>query len=342
MISTAPCLLAIESSCDDTAAAVLCGLEVKSNVVSSQWMHTKYGGVVPELASRAHQTAIVEVVEKALQEADIKLYEIDGIVCTQGPGLLGSLLVGHSFAKSLSLALGIPFYNAHHMRAHILAHFLQTGPNHPGPSFPFLCLTASGGHTQLVVMRHPLEMEIIGETMDDAVGEAFDKAAKMLRLGYPGGPHIDRWAQGGRSDAFAFAKPKISGLQYSFSGLKTSILQVLTKEFGPSIEYPESLLPDLCASIQKALLDHLIEKVMKAMEETKLSTLAIAGGVSANSSLRSQLTEIAKEKGWSLFLPPMAFTMDNAAMIGADGYFQWLYGEASPLSSSAQARPEAS
>ena len=338
MANTVPLLLALESSCDDTGAAVLRGLEVLSNRVAGQLAHAEFGGVVPELASRAHQTSVVPVVQEALDQAGVRLEDLDGVVCTQGPGLLGSLLVGHSFAKSLALGLGIPLYHAHHMRAHVLAHFLTDGTDRPVPTFPFLCATVSGGHTQLLRVTGPQELFILGETLDDALGEAFDKAAKMLGLGYPGGPEIDRLAGLAEARRIPFAKPSIKGLNYSFSGLKTSFLQILTREFGSPSNVAESDLPWVCASIQDALLDHFFESLVLAVKQTGLKQVAIAGGVSANRALRARLQALGAQEGWDVFIPPFAYTTDNAAMIGADGYFQWLHSTNTPLHLSAQAR----
>lgn len=338
MANTVPLLLALESSCDDTGAAVLRGLEVLSNRVAGQMAHAEFGGVVPELASRAHQTSIVPVVQVALDKAGIRLEDLDGVVCTQGPGLLGSLLVGHSFAKSLALGLKIPLYHAHHMRAHVLAHFLSDGTDRRVPAFPFLCATVSGGHTQLLRVNGPQEMFILGETLDDALGEAFDKAAKMLGLGYPGGPEIDRLASAADSRRIAFAKPLIKGLNYSFSGLKTSFLQILTKEFGSPSNVGTADLPWVCASMQDALLDHFFEALIRAVKKTGLTQVAIAGGVSANRALRARLQALGTQEGWDVFIPPFAYTTDNAAMIGADGYFQWHHGIHAPLHLPAQAR----
>ncbi len=338
MANTVPLLLALETSCDDTGAAVLRGLTVLSNRVAGQLQHAEFGGVVPELASRAHQTSLWPVVQAALDEAGVRLQDLDAVVCTQGPGLLGSLLVGHSFAKSVALALSIPLYHAHHMRAHVLAHFLNPSNENSGPTFPFLCATVSGGHTQLLRVNSPLEMVVLGETLDDAVGEAYDKAAKMLGLGYPGGPEIDRLASQAGPERIAFGKPSVGDLNYSFSGLKTSFLNTLTKLFGAPLMVPNERLPEVCASMQDALLDHLLDKLVRAVEQTGLHSVAVAGGVSANSDLRRRLTELGTANGWSIFLPPLAFTTDNAAMVGADGYFQRMAGIKPALHVPAQAR----
>jgi len=338
MANTVPLLLALETSCDDTGAAVLRGLTVLSNRVAGQLQHAEFGGVVPELASRAHQTSLWPVVQAALNEAGVRLNDLDAIVCTQGPGLLGSLLVGHSFAKSVALALAIPLYHAHHMRAHVLAHFLNPSNDNPGPAFPFLCATVSGGHTQLLRVNGPLDLVVLGETLDDAVGEAYDKAAKMLGLGYPGGPEIDRLASQAGNERIAFGKPSVGELNYSFSGLKTSFLNTLTKLFGAPNKVPKERMPEVCASIQDALLDHLLDKLVRAVAQTGLHTVAVAGGVSSNSGLRRRLTELGTANGWSIYLPPLAFTTDNAAMVGADGYFQRLAGIQPVLHAHAQAR----
>ena len=308
-------ICAIESSCDDTSAAVLKGRQVLSNIVADQKVHQKYGGVVPELASRAHQKHIVPVVDQALKEAGVLHTDLDAIAYTKGPGLMGSLLVGASFARGMAVSCGIPAIGIHHMRAHILAHFIEDA--HPAPpEFPFLCLTVSGGHTQLVQVNGEREMKLIGQTLDDAAGEAFDKAAKMLGLPYPGGPQLDKRAAEGDPDAFSFAKPRIDGLDMSFSGLKTSILYFLQKMEREQEDFIATHLNDLCASIQKTIVDILIEKTRKAAEQTGITQIAVAGGVSANSGLRQRLMEMSSEEGWQLYVPPLAYCTDNAAMIG--------------------------
>lgn len=329
-------ILAIESSCDDTAAAVLENDKVLSNCIATQEIHEKYGGVVPELASRAHQQNIVPVVRAALDQAGLEAADLSAVAITKGPGLLGSLLVGMSFAKSLSQALNIPLIEVHHMQAHILAHFINEGK--PQPVFPFLALTASGGHTQIVKVNDFFDMEIIGQTLDDAVGEAFDKSAKLLGLPYPGGPVLDRFAQTGNPDAFSFNKPKMEGYNYSFSGIKTSILYFLNNEKQKNQRFIEENLADLCASIQKTLIDILVEKLFLAAEETGINQIAIGGGVSANSLLRSRLNEWGAKDVRSVFVPPFAYTTDNAAMIGIVGYLKFLRNDFTALSTSSQAR----
>ncbi|MEN9302661.1 MAG: hypothetical protein RL264_1090 [Bacteroidota bacterium] len=335
-------ILAIESSCDDTSIAVLCGQKVLSNVTASQKIHAQYGGVVPELASRSHQENIVPVLKAALEEANVKVSEIDGIAFTQGPGLLGSLVVGASFAKGLALATGKPLIPVHHMKAHILAHFIDDA-GEKKPEFPFLCLTVSGGHTQIVKVKSASDMEILGKTIDDAAGEAFDKAAKMLGLPYPGGPLIDKHAQSGNPNKFTFSKPKIDGYDYSFSGLKTSILYYLQKELKSNPSFISENLDDLCASIQKTIVDILLNKVEKCVVETGIHQVAIAGGVSANSGLRNALK--AKEnnekgKSWEVFIPKFEYCTDNAAMIGIAGQFLMEAGCVANQTISAKARLE--
>jgi N6-L-threonylcarbamoyladenine synthase len=308
-------ICAIESSCDDTSAAVLKGRQVLSNIIADQKIHQKYGGVVPELASRAHQKHIVPVVDQALDRAGVLRSDLDAIAYTKGPGLMGSLLVGASFARGMAISCGIPAIGIHHMRAHILAHFIEDA--HPAPpEFPFLCLTVSGGHTQLVQVKGAREMQLIGQTLDDAAGEAFDKAAKMLGLPYPGGPEVDKRADLGDPNAFSFAKPRIDGLDMSFSGLKTSILYFLQKMEREQGDFIATHLNDLCASIQKTIVDILIDKTRKAAEQTGITQIAVAGGVSANSGLRRGLMEKSLEEGWQIFIPPLDYCTDNAAMIG--------------------------
>ncbi|MEO1449720.1 MAG: tRNA (adenosine(37)-N6)-threonylcarbamoyltransferase complex transferase subunit TsaD, partial [Bacteroidota bacterium] len=281
-MSENPLILAIESSCDETAAAVLEGSHVRANIISTQLAHQKYGGVIPELASRLHQQAIVEVVEAALKEADIQPEQLEAVAYTRGPGLLGALLVGTSFAKAYAFGLDIPLLDVNHMQAHILANFLRPDP----PSFPFLCLTVSGGHTQLVFVKDYLDMEVLGETIDDAVGEAFDKGAKLLGLPYPGGPQVDKWAQKGDPTRFSFAKPSVGDLEFSFSGIKTSLLYFLRKELQKNPDFIEENIADICASYQSVLVEILLDKLTKAVKETGATDIAIAGGVSANSELR--------------------------------------------------------
>ncbi len=317
-------ILGIESSCDDTSAAVLKDRQILSNVIANQDIHKSYGGVVPELASRAHQQNIIPVVEVALQKAKIGKNQLDGIAFTRGPGLLGSLLVGTSFAKAFAMGLDIPIMEVNHLKAHILAHFVETGPGHKSPGFPFLCLTVSGGHTQIVRVDAPSKMEILGKTIDDAAGEAFDKAAKIMGLPYPGGPWIDKLAAQGNPRAFPFPEPKIQGLNYSFSGLKTSFLYFLRDRLKEDENFIEKNKADLAASIQDTIIRVLLSKLRRAVRETGINEVAIAGGVSANSGLRQKLTEMAKKEHWKVFIPPFQFTTDNAAMIAMAGYFKFL------------------
>jgi N6-L-threonylcarbamoyladenine synthase len=317
-------ILGIESSCDDTAAAVIRNGYLLSNVVASQSVHERYGGVVPELASRAHQQHILPVVDAALKEAGIEKEELSAIAYTQGPGLLGSLLVGSSFAKGLAQALNIPMIAVNHLQAHVLAHFIQIPDNEQKvPSYPFLCLLVSGGNSQIVLVRSALKMEVIGQTIDDAAGEAFDKCAKVMGLPYPGGPHIDRLSKAGNPDAFEFAKPQITGYNYSFSGLKTSFLYLLRDKLLENPGFVEENKADLCASIQKTIVEVLIKKVFLAAKNYKIKQIALAGGVSANSALRKAFLEIAKKYGWDAFIPAFEFTTDNAAMIAMTGYLKF-------------------
>ncbi len=316
-------ILAIESSCDDTAAAILQNDKVLSNVVANQLIHTQYGGVVPELASRAHQQNIVPVIDAALRKANIQKEQLSAIAFTQGPGLMGSLLVGSSFAKSLALALKIPLIAVNHMHAHILAHFIDE-EGFEKPTFPFLALTISGGHTQIVRVNDFFDMTIIGETTDDAVGEAFDKSAKILGLPYPGGPLIDKYAQLGNPKAFVFTKPKVPGLDFSFSGLKTAILYFIQKKKLENPNFIEENLNDICASIQFTIIEILMDKLKLAVKETGIKQIAIGGGVSANSGIRKTLKETENKYGWKTFIPKFEYTTDNAAMIGIVGYQKFL------------------
>ncbi|MBC5839175.1 tRNA (adenosine(37)-N6)-threonylcarbamoyltransferase complex transferase subunit TsaD [Flavobacterium muglaense] len=316
-------ILAIESSCDDTAAAVLNNDKVLSNVVANQLIHTQYGGVVPELASRAHQQNIVPVIDAALQKANITKDQLSAIAFTQGPGLMGSLLVGSSLAKSMALALQIPLIAVNHMHAHILAHFIDE-ENFDKPSFPFLALTISGGHTQIVKVNDFFDMQIIGETTDDAVGEAFDKSAKILGLPYPGGPLVDKYAQLGNPKAFPFTKPKVPGLDFSFSGLKTAILYFIQKKKLENPDFITENLNDICASIQHTIIEILMDKLKLAVKETGIKQIAIGGGVSANSGIRKTLKETEQKYGWKTFIPKFEYTTDNAAMIGIVGYQKFL------------------
>ncbi|CAH0335396.1 tRNA N6-adenosine threonylcarbamoyltransferase [Flavobacterium sp. CECT 9288] len=316
-------ILAIESSCDDTAAAVLKNDKVLSNVVANQLIHNQYGGVVPELASRAHQQNIVPVVDAALKKANIQKEQLSAIAFTQGPGLMGSLLVGSSFAKSLALALNIPLLAINHMQAHVLAHFIDE-EGFEKPSFPFLALTISGGHTQIIKVEDYFTMTIIGETTDDAVGEAFDKSAKILGLPYPGGPLIDKYAQLGNPKAFPFTKPKVAGLDFSFSGLKTAILYFIQKRTAENPNFVTENLNDICASIQHTIIEILMDKIKLAVKETGIKQIAIGGGVSANSGIRTTLKETEKKYGWKTYIPKFEYTTDNAAMIGIVGYQKYL------------------
>ncbi len=320
-------ILSIESSCDDTSAAVLCDDEIQSNIVANQAVHTKYGGVVPELASRAHQENIIPVVDTALKQAGIRKEELNAIAFTRGPGLLGSLLVGLNFAKAMALGLNIPIIEVDHLHAHILAHFVQEkGKRKKTPRFPFLCLTVSGGHTQIVRMNSPMQPEVIGTTIDDAAGEAFDKAAKIMGLPYPGGPVIDRLAQSGDPGKFTFPHPKIKNLDFSFSGLKTSFLYLVRDGLREDKDFIEKNKNDLAASIQASIIDILLAKLRKASRQTGIKEIAVAGGVSANSELRKKLTETGEKEKWNTYIPDFQFTTDNAAMIGITGYFKYKAG----------------
>ncbi len=330
-------ILGIESSCDDTSVAVLKNETILSNVTAGQKVHEEYGGVVPELASRAHMQNIVPVVDAAINRSGIRLEDIDAIAFTKGPGLLGSLLVGTSFAKSLALSLDVPLLDVNHMHGHILAHFIDD-PERTKPSFPFICLTISGGHTQIVLVKDHLQMEIIGSTIDDAAGEAFDKAAKMLGFPYPGGPMIDKAAQSGNPDKFQFAKPHVSDLNYSFSGLKTSILYYLQKMEKEDPDFIEKNLHDLCASIQKTIIEILFKKLIKAVKQYNIKEVAIAGGVSANSGVRNGLYELSKKYGWNVYIPRFEYCTDNAAMIAIAGKYLLEEGIFADQSVSARAK----
>jgi N6-L-threonylcarbamoyladenine synthase len=319
-------ILGIESSCDDTAASILCNGEKLSNVVANQAIHEKYGGVVPELASRAHQQNIVPVVDQALEQAGISASELNAIAFTQGPGLMGSLLVGTSFAKSLAYGLNRPLIGVNHMQAHILAHFIEK-EGYEKPEFPFLAMTISGGHTQIVRVDAYFKMTVIGETIDDAVGEAFDKSGKILGLGYPAGPEIDKRAKLGNPKAFNFTKPKVAGLNFSFSGLKTAILYFVQKQLKENPEFIEAHLNDVCASIQYTIVEILMDKLKLAVKETGISRIAIGGGVSANSGIRAALKQAETQRGWDTFVPAFEYTTDNAAMIAIVGYLKYLEGD---------------
>lgn len=325
-------ILGIESSCDDTSAAVLKENKILANIIANQSVHKSYGGVVPELASRAHQQNIIPVVETALQTAKIQKNDISAIAFTRGPGLLGSLLVGVSFAKSLAQALQIPLIEVDHMKAHILAHFIQSeGVEKKVPGFPFLCLTVSGGHTQIVVIEDFFNMRIIGQTIDDASGEAFDKTAKIMGLPYPGGPVIDKLSKEGNPNAFRFPKPNIPGLDYSFSGLKTSILYFLRDRLKTDPGFIEKNKADLAASVQHTIIEILSDKLIKASRETGIKEIAIAGGVSANSGLRNKMLELEKTEQWQVYLPEFQYSTDNAAMIAIAGYYKYLEKDFSKL-----------
>jgi len=326
-------ILAIESSCDDTSAAILRDGEILSNCVANQEAHRLYGGVVPEVASRAHQLNIIPVVDLAIKEAGIDKSELSAVAFTRGPGLMGSLMVGVSFAKALALSLDIPLIEVHHMRAHVLAHFAEA----PKPEFPFLCLTVSGGHTQIVRVESPSQMEVIGKTIDDAAGEAFDKTGKLLGLDYPAGPIIDNLAKKGKP-VFDFPEPRIPGLDFSFSGLKTSILYFLKKELKTNPDFISEHLHDICASVQDRIVSILLKRLRKATRKTGIKTVAIAGGVSANSALREELEEMGRKEGWKTYIPKFEYCTDNAAMIAVAGYFKYLDGAFSDQSVEPAAR----
>lgn len=322
-----PNILAIESSCDETSASVITNGKVLNNIIASQAVHQKYGGVVPELASRAHQQNIVMVVKESIEQSGVLKTDLDAVAFTRGPGLIGSLLVGVSFAKGLALGLGIPLIEVNHMQAHVLAHFIED----PKPEFPFLCLTVSGGHTQIVLVNDYLDMKVIGETQDDAVGEAFDKAAKMMDMPYPGGPLIDRYAQSGNPRAFRFPETSMPGLDFSFSGIKTAFLYFLRDEKKKNPNFVPERLHDICASLQDTLVTMLLSRLEKASEETGIREIAIAGGVSANSGLRQGLQELARKKNWNTFIPAFEYCTDNAAMIAMAAHFKFLRKDFSPL-----------
>lgn len=327
-----PIILGIESSCDDTSAAVLVGHKLLSNVIASQAVHTAYGGVVPELASRAHEQNIVPVVSEAIRRAGITAQDLDAIAFTRGPGLLGSLLVGTNFAKGLSLSLGIPMVEVNHLHAHVLAHFIEEeGEEHQSPEFPFLCLLVSGGNSQIILVRSASDMEIIGQTIDDAAGEAFDKCAKVMGLGYPGGPVVNRLANEGNPKAFAFSKPNVPGYDYSFSGLKTSFLYTLRDELEKNPNFIEERKADLCASLQATVIDILMKKLRQAAKDLGIRQVAVAGGVSANTGLRDAFHDHARRYGWKVFIPKFAYTTDNAAMVAMNGYFSFIDGKRTEL-----------
>ena len=326
-------ILAIESSCDDTSASVIIDGVVQSNIVSTQTAHAHYGGVVPELASREHQVHIVPVVDTALKEAGISKKDLNAIAFTRGPGLLGSLIVGVTFAKSLALSLNLPLIDVHHMHAHVLAHFAEE----PKPQFPFLCMTVSGGHTQIIRVNSALDMEVLGETLDDAAGEAFDKTGKMLGLPYPAGPLIDHHAQNGESK-FSFPKSQVDGLNFSFSGLKTAVMYFLKRETEKQADFIENELDNICASIQSVIVDTLIEKLETAVQQTNIKEVAIAGGVAANSGLRNALFEMAERNQLKAYIPEFQYCRDNAAMIGIAAHFKYLQGEFCGQDAFAEAR----
>jgi N6-L-threonylcarbamoyladenine synthase len=330
-------ILGIESSCDDTSAAVLCNDRILSNVVADQKIHAEYGGVVPELASRAHQQNIVPVVHQAIEKAGISKNQISAIAFTRGPGLMGSLLVGTSFAKSLAYGLNIPLIDVNHMQAHILAHFIDE-KDHKKPPFPFLAMTISGGHTQIVKVTSHFKMEVLGETIDDAVGEAYDKSGKVLGLGYPAGPEIDRRAQLGNPKAFKFTKPKVDGLNFSFSGLKTAILYFIQREIKNNPNFIEENLNDICASIQYTIISILMDKLKRAVKQTGITHIAIGGGVSANSGIRKALKDSEQKFGWTSYIPKFEYTTDNAAMIAIVGYLKYLEKDFSAFNVMAAAR----
>lgn len=320
-------ILGIESSCDDTSASVIKDGYMLSNIMASQEVHRKYGGVIPELASRAHQQNILPVVHQALKEAGVEMSQVDAIAFTRGPGLLGSLLVGTSFAKGLSLATGKPLVEVNHLQGHILSHFIQEpGKEKQLPTFPFLALLVSGGHSQIVRVDDYLKFEVLGHTIDDAVGEAFDKCAKIMGLGYPGGPIVDKLAKEGDSSRFKFAKPHIPDLNYSFSGIKTSLLYFLRDQVKENPNFIQENMADICASFQKTLIDILMDKLLKAVKQTGIRQVAIAGGVSANSGLRDRIKSEGEKRGWTTFIPEFKFTTDNAAMIAITGLFKFQQG----------------
>ncbi len=316
-------ILAIESSCDETSAAVITNGKILNNIIATQSVHEKYGGVVPELASRAHQQNIIPIIDQALSEANIRKSSLSAVAFTQGPGLLGALLVGTSFAKSFAMALDIPLIGVNHMQAHILAHFIDE----PKPSFPFLCLTVSGGHTEIVLVKDYLDMEVLGETLDDAVGEAFDKTAKLLGLPYPGGPLIDKYAEKGNPNAFSFPETTTQGFNYSFSGIKTAILYFLRDKVKNNPKFIEENLADICASVQKTLVDMLMVKLRKAARQFNIHEIGISGGVSANSELRRRVIEEGKKHGWNTYIPAFEYTTDNAAMIAIAAHYKYLADE---------------
>ena len=332
-------ILGIESSCDDTSAAVLRGNTLLSNVIASQAVHKEYGGVVPELASRAHEQNILPVVSEAIKRAGISANDLDAIAFTRGPGLLGSLLVGVNYAKGLAMSLGIPMVEVNHLHAHVMAHFIEEkGEEHQSPEYPFLCLLVSGGNSQIILCHSPYKMEIVGQTIDDAAGEAFDKCAKVMGLGYPGGPIVNRLANEGNPHAFKFAKPNVPGYDYSFSGLKTSFLYTLRDEIKLNPNFVEENKEDLCASLQYTVIDFLMKKLRLAAKELKIKHVAVAGGVSANTGLREAFVDHARRYGWSIYIPKFAYTTDNAAMVAMSGHYNYLEGKQNEMNTVPYAR----
>lgn len=332
-------ILGIESSCDDTSAAVLRGNTLLSNVIASQAVHKEYGGVVPELASRAHEQNILPVVSEAIKRAGISANDLDAIAFTRGPGLLGSLLVGVNYAKGLAMSLGIPMVEVNHLHAHVMAHFIEEkGEEHQSPEYPFLCLLVSGGNSQIILCHSPYKMEIVGQTIDDAAGEAFDKCAKVMGLGYPGGPIVNRLANEGNPHAFKFAKPNVPGYDYSFSGLKTSFLYTLRDEIKLNPNFVEENKEDLCASLQYTVIEILMKKLRLAAKELKIKHVAVAGGVSANTGLREAFVDHARRYGWSIYIPKFAYTTDNAAMVAMSGHYNYLEGKQNEMDTVPYAR----
>jgi putative glycoprotease GCP len=332
-------ILGIESSCDDTSAAVLRGNTLLSNVIASQAVHKEYGGVVPELASRAHEQNILPVVSEAIKRAGISANDLDAIAFTRGPGLLGSLLVGVNYAKGLAMSLGIPMVEVNHLHAHVMAHFIEEkGEEHQSPEYPFLCLLVSGGNSQIILCHSPYKMEIVGQTIDDAAGEAFDKCAKVMGLGYPGGPIVNRLANEGNPHAFKFAKPNVPGYDYSFSGLKTSFLYTLRDEIKLNPNFVEENKEDLCASLQYTVIEILMKKLRLAAKELKIKHVAVAGGVSANTGLREAFVDHARRYGWSIYIPKFAYTTDNAAMVAMSGHYNYLEGKQNEMNTVPYAR----
>ena len=332
-------ILGIESSCDDTSAAVLRGNTLLSNVIASQAVHKEYGGVVPELASRAHEQNILPVVSEAIKRAGISANDLDAIAFTRGPGLLGSLLVGVNYAKGLAMSLGIPMVEVNHLHAHVMAHFIEEkGEEHQSPEYPFLCLLVSGGNSQIILCHSPYKMEIVGQTIDDAAGEAFDKCAKVMGLGYPGGPIVNRLANEGDPHAFKFAKPNVPGYDYSFSGLKTSFLYTLRDEIKLNPNFVEANKEDLCASLQYTVIEILMKKLRLAAKELKIKHVAVAGGVSANTGLREAFVDHARRYGWSIYIPKFAYTTDNAAMVAMSGHYNYLEGKQNEMDTVPYAR----